>query len=343
MAGPHDANDKSHRITLAGVARLAGASPITVSRAIRNPAMVAEPTRRRIMKVIAETGYIPDMAASMLASGHGRIVAIIIPRATNPANAEIFQGLADRLENEGLSLFLGTTRSDAEREQALAQAVIGWRPAALVLTGMDHTAVTRRLLAQADFPVIELADTADPPIDMAVGFDNAEAMAELTRTVWHLGYRSIDYIHIDLPQNSRFVRRREGFLAAYRELAAPAPRVFMAEDVTYEAGARAARELLAAGRRAEAVLCTNDVVATGAMYEFMRQGVNVPSDIAVAGFEGIELAAAITPSLTSVRVHTYEIGRISGENIVLRLAGKEVPRVVDTGFEVIVRASTPGR
>ena len=343
MAQYRNPEDKNAKITLDGVAKLARVSPITVSRALRNPNLVAVATRKRILKVIEETGYIPDMAASTLASSHSRIVAVIIPSVTNPSNAEIFHGLADRLENEGLSLVLGTTKSESEREQALIQAVIGWRPAALTMTGMDHTVVTRRLLAQADFPVIELFDIAEPPVDMAVGLSNADAMAELTRTTWALGYRSIHYIHIELPQNSRFVRRREGFHIAMREFGLTAPMVHTATDVTFAAGAEAARALLSADGRPDAVICTNDVVAIGAMFEFMRNGLSVPDDIAVAGFEDIDMASAVCPSLTSVRVDAYEVGRISGEHIVLRLAGKEAPRVVDTGFEIVVRDSTPVR
>ena len=343
MARQKDPADKGSKITLDDVAKLAEASPITVSRALRNPGLVAEATRQRILRVIEETGYIPDMAASTLASNHSRIVAVVIPLATNPSNAEVFQGLADRLEGEGLTLLLGTSRSEASKEEALVQAVIGWRPAALALTGLEHSTLTRKLLSRADFPVIELSDTAGTPIDMAVGFSNAEAMRALTDHVWAKGYRSVHYIHIDHPQNARFQRRREGFLTAMKERGVESAVVHTAADVTFAAGAEAGRQILAAGYRPNAVLCTNDIIAVGAMFEFIRAGVAVPEDIAIAGFENIALGSAVSPSLTSVHIDWYGIGRLSGENIVLRLAGKEPPRILDTGFEIVDRESTPIR
>ncbi|MGQ0543857.1 MAG: LacI family DNA-binding transcriptional regulator [Betaproteobacteria bacterium] len=321
------------------VARLARVSPITVSRALRNPALVAEATRKRILRVVGKTGYVPDRAASTLASNSSRIVALIIPRATNPSNAEIFQGLADRLESEGFSLLLGTTRSDIRKEEALIEAVLGWRPAALVVTGMDHTARARKLLARARVPIVELFDTARPPLDMAVGFSNSDASAALAERLWNKGYRSIHYVHVDFPQNSRLVRRRDGFLAAMRGLGVESPVVHDATDVTFSAGVGAAKTILSGGRRPDAVMCTNDVIAVGAMYEFIRRGLKVPRDIAVAGFEDIDLASAVSPTLTSVSIDAYQIGRIAGDNILLRLAGKDVPRVVDVGFRIVKRES----
>lgn len=328
------------KVTLDAVARLARVSPITVSRALRNPALVAESTRRRILRVVGQTGYVPDRAASTLASNSSRIVALIIPRATNPSNADMFQGLADRLEGEGFSLLLGTTRSDVQKEEALVQAVLGWRPAALVLTGLDHTARARKLLARAMLPIVELFDTAGEPLDMAVGFSNADATRALSERLWNKGYRSLHYIHVDFPQNSRLVRRRDGFIAAMQGLGIESPVVHNTTDVTFSAGVEAAKRILGDARRPDAVMCANDVIAVGAMFEFIRQGVRVPGDLAVAGFEDIDLASAVSPMLTSVRIDAYRIGRAAGENIVLRLAGKDVPRVVDVGFELIEREST---
>lgn len=331
----------SAKITIEGVAKLARVSPITVSRALRNPSIVAASTRERILKIVSRTGYVPDQAASSLASTSSRIVAVVIPRATNPSNAELFQGLADRLKGAGLSLLLGTTESYMENEQALVQAVIGWRPAALVLTGLDHTAETRRLLHHASFPIIELSDTAGPPIDMAVGISNSPAMRALTERLWRKGYRSIAYIHVDFRENSRFLRRRDGYVKAMHDLGSKRPAaIYPVADVTFGAGIDGAKRILAERRRPDAVICTNDVIAIGAMFEFIRHGLRVPEDIAVAGFEDIDLASAVNPTLTSVRIDTYQMGRIAAEHIIRRLSGQKAPRIVDTGFQLVERDST---
>lgn len=329
------------KITIEGVAKLARVSPITVSRALRNPSIVAESTRERVLRIVSRTGYVPDQAASSLASTSSRIVAVVIPRATNPSNAELFQGLADRLEGEGLSLLLGTTKAQTEREEALVRAVVGWRPAALVLTGLDHTAGTRRLLRHASFPIIELSDIAGPPIDMAVGISNSRAMHALTERLWAKGYRSIAYIHVDFRENSRFLRRRDGYKKALHDLGAKRPpTIYPVSDVTFGAGIDGAKRILAGRKRPDAVICTNDVIAIGSMFEFIRHGLRVPEDIAVAGFEDIELASAVYPSLTSVRIDTYQMGHIAAEHIVRRLTGQKAPRIVDTGFQLVERDST---
>jgi LacI family gluconate utilization system Gnt-I transcriptional repressor len=157
------------------VARLAGVSAITVSRALRHPEKVANETRDRITSAIRTLGYVPNLTAASLASNRSGIIAAIIPTVTNSIFADTVQGMSDRLRREGYQLLLGNTGYSVEEESALVSAFLARRPDGIILTGARHTPTTREMLADANLPVVETWDLAVEPIDMMVGFSNFEA------------------------------------------------------------------------------------------------------------------------------------------------------------------------
>ena len=314
---------------------------MTVVRVLRDPDKVAAETRVRVQRVLTETGYTPDLIARGLASRRSGMVAAVIPVLTNSLIAEIMQGLTDALAPAGLHLLLGASGFSAAEEEVLVRAFLSRRVDGMYLTGVIHTPETTRMLKRAAIPVVEGGNIGGEPIDMMVGYRNVDAARAVTRYLLKRGYRSIGYIGAYPEDNDRARDRRRGYelaLAAAKRRVDPAICVETTLDI--DAGARAMGALLERHPKVRAVFCSADALAVGAMYECQRRGLAIPRQIAIAGFDDIPIAAQVVPSLSTLRVPRYEIGRRAGAMICDRLAGQPVSeRVVDTGYRLIPRDS----
>src|SRR3984957_12487794 len=161
--------------TLAQVAAHAGVSPITVTRVVRLPALVAEPTRMRVEAAMRALGYVPNLVAGSLASARTNSVGVLVPTIANSIFADTVQGLSDKLEPSGFSVILAQSRYDDRREDRMLAALLSRRPEAIIMVGSPATEDGARLLRNARIPVVETWDLPASPIDAVAGFDNFKA------------------------------------------------------------------------------------------------------------------------------------------------------------------------
>jgi LacI family gluconate utilization system Gnt-I transcriptional repressor len=325
------------------VAALAGVTKMTVSRFLREPARVAPATRERIGAAIETLGYLPNHVAGSLASQRTRVVAVLVPTIQHAVFADTIQGLADMCRGHGYHLMLADTDYSVANEDALVEAFLGRRPDAMVLTGITRSPAARAKLLRARIPVVETWELTDAPIDMVVGYSNERAAYAMTKAIAARGYRRIAFVSRPTEGNERTERREQGFRRAIAELGLPAldvPCIGASRNIVPEDGAQALLDLLAKQPDVEAVFFTNDVYAVGALAECRRRGIGVPG-LGIAGFHDLDIARMVSPTLTSVHVPAYEIGRRAGELLMRRLAGggREVSRV-ELAFTVAEREST---
>lgn len=339
----HKKTRPSHhqRARLSDVASLAGVSTMTVARVLRQPLKVAEATRIRVQTALRETGYTPDLNARGLASRRSGLVAAIVPLLTNSLNAEIVQGLTDVMAQHDVHLLIGASGFSAAEEEALIREFLSRRVDAIYLSGTSRTEESIRLLSQQAIPVVEGGNLPEHPIDMVVGYSNVLAAAAVTRHLIDRRYDPIGYIGANPSDNDRARDRRRGFQKALHEAHIIAiPKLCIETQLDLIAGAEAMKALLRQQPRPRAVFCSADVLAAGAMFECQRQRIAVPRQIAIAGFDDLDIAGQFVPALTTLRIQRYEIGRLAGTMITDRLAGRSVGEpVVDIGFELIVRDS----
>lgn len=319
------------------VARLAGVSPITVSRVINKPELVTEGTRRTVQAAIAKIAYVPNLTAGSLASQKTRLIAAVFPTIAHSIFSETIQGLSDRLADSGYQLVLGVSGYGASREDALVQTILARRPDGVLLTGVVHSEVARRFLVQAGIPVVETWDLTKTPIDMLVGFSHYGVGQAMAKYFLRRGYRRPAVISAD---DQRATARAQGFLDTLRDAGMSPPSLAVAAPSSLEKGRRALRELAKAHPKTDAVFCGSDIIAAGALLEAQASGVRVPKQLAVAGFADMELAAQMTPSLTTVSIEGYRIGTLAAEMLLERIGGGKPPEpVLDTGFRIIERES----
>ncbi|ESW60256.1 MAG: LacI family transcriptional regulator [Rhodobacter sp. CACIA14H1] len=296
--------------TMTDVARLAGVSPMTVSRAFKSASSISGATRETIMKAAEELGYVFDSTASNLRSQRTDFVAVTIPSINNANFADTVRALSDGLKPRGLQILLGTTDYDMNEEERLIEQLLRRRPEAIVVTGGNHTPRARRLLENAAVPVIETWDLPEMPIGHVVGFSNAQAVRGMVDHFVGRGLTRIAFIGGDTSRDTRGADRRAGFVAAMQAHGLDASRLVAAgpPPISMREGAEAMARLLQTLPDTEAVICVSDLSAFGALTECQRRGVPVPGRISIAGFGDYEIAGISVPPLTTIDPHPRDIG-----------------------------------
>lgn len=341
------ATKKNARPTMADVARIAGVSAMTVSRALRDDTSVSDEVRARVVKVVDELGYVPDQTANVLASKRSGFIAALVPSLNNSNFADTARGISDAIEGSGLQLLLAYTDYSIEREETLLSAFLRRRPEGVILTGGAHTAQTRKLLECAEIPVVETWDLPEKPLDQVVGFSNAKAAAAMVHHLAERGYRHIGFIGGATHRDTRGSDRRLGYARAIEELGLPAGRVvtFGKPPISMEQGGKAMSMMLESWPDVDAVMCVSDLSAFGALMECKRRSVEVPGRVAIAGFGDFEVARCCYPSITTINVNCHQIGYSAGELLLSTLNSRRrgepiAATTVLIDYEVVQRETT---
>jgi len=323
------------------VARAAGVSLMTVSRALREPHKLSEETRKTVLDAVQKIGYVPNSIAANLASNRSSVVGQIVPSIQNSLYAETAKGSSDVLRTAGLHLLLADSGYSLQEEEALIGAMLAQRVCGLILHNTDHTPRALQMIARAGVPVIETGDIPRTPLDMVVSYSNAEAAKAMTLHLAARRYRRIGFVSLDTKINRRARERQRGYLAALRSLGIPKDPLLIAEvGPGLTSGAHALVDMMTRAPDVEAIFFAGDVLAIGALFETQRRGWKVPGRVAIAGFDDLDILQHTVPRLTCLRLPRLEIGRRSAEALLERMRGSEDPVRVDLGFEVIQREST---
>ncbi|MGE8501290.1 MAG: LacI family DNA-binding transcriptional regulator [Pseudomonas sp.] len=326
--------------TLIDVARVAGVSPITVSRALNRPEVVSEKARNKVLEAVRLTGYVPNMLAGGLASNKSRLVAIFVPTIAHTIFAETVQALMDHLSVAGYQTLIGLTGYSAEQEERLLGAVLGRRPDGIVLTGTLHTEESRNRLSAAGIPVVEAWDLGTQPIDMQVGFSHEEVGRAIADHLYGKGYRRFAIVSVD---DSRALKRSRSVVAQLKTLGIDdVPIEILPAPASVLSGREGLRNLLAAGQRPDVIVCSSDTVAQGVLAEAASQGIRIPEELAVMGFGDLSSAAHVHPALSTVNIDGSRMGKLVAQALLQRFRdeGAAQPVKLDTGFTLVDRAST---
>jgi len=327
-------------VTLAEVASLAQVSEITVSRIIRNKGPVAEKTRERVLAAVREVGYVPNRVAGALASAGSNLIGVILPSLSNIVFPEVLRGVHDALSASGYRPVVGVTDYDIDAEETLVQSLLAWKPAAMIIAGFDHTAETRRMLANTGIRVAELMDIDSPAIDIAVGLSHRQAGYDSGKYLIARGYRRFGYVGHDWTRDRRARLRYDGFCKALSEAGlALVGQASVEGPSSTLAGREKLAELLGRKRRLDAVLFSNDDMAVGGVFHCLSAGIAIKSKLAIFGFNGLDIGEALPTPLSTIRSNRYLIGRLAVERILESPDRGKIPITIDTGYEIIEGAT----
>jgi LacI family gluconate utilization system Gnt-I transcriptional repressor len=336
-----ESNPPGRRLGVREIAKRVGVAPMTVSRVLTNPEMVAEATRAKVMAAIEESGFIPNRLASSM-RGPGRIVGSVVPPLINSGIAEQVQGMSDECHQYGYSMMLVQGEFTAEDEERAVRTMLGWRPAGMVLQSFVQSEAARQLLVTNGIPVVEISEIkGHKPIDMVVGISNFDTAYAMTMHLAARGYKRIGFVSTPIHANDRLRQRRAGYHAALKEIgAAKLPDLEVEVPLTARGGAEALDTLTRRDPSTDAIFFSSDTLAIGAVQECHRRNWRIPDRIALAGYGDIELAEQLYPTLTTVKVNRYEMGRMAVRQLLQRLSGKaDLPAITSLGYEIVNRQS----
>ena len=331
-------NTRSRTPRLEDVARLAGVSTATVSRALNAPARVGEETRERVTAAVAELGYSPNFGARALAAKRTMTVGAVIPTMENAIFARGLQAFQEGLRGAGYTLLVASSSYSEAEEEAQIRALVGRGADGLLLIGHQRRAEIRDFLALHEVPAL-VGWAWEPRAALpAAGFDNRAAMAEMTRAVIDAGHRRLAWISAHPAANDRALIRAEGLRAGMEAAGLDPTQLITAHaDMTIEGGARAFAQVWE--RRPTAVLCGTDVLAVGAMGAAREAGLSVPGDVSITGFGDIDLARVTTPPLTTMHLPHRRMGREAARLLVAMIEGEEVGRGTRLDTEMRLRGT----
>lgn len=332
---------KSGSVTMEDVARAAGVSRMTVSRAMRADGTVSESTRERILKIVNKMNYVPDQMAGSLSTKRSGFVATLVPSLNNVHYAKMVQALTETIETTGMQILLGHTDYSMAREEQLVESMLKRRPEAIALPFDGHTNRTVKLLKQAQIPIIELWETPAKPIGYTVGFSNEQASYLMTEQLIQLGYQNIAFLCETNDEWTRGAARRTGFRNAMEAAGLSPHRMirFGTPPMSIKDGYAIGKDLKQYYADIDCIFCVSDSPAFGVLRALQEQGVNVPNDVGVAGFGNFEVSRFTSPSITTVKVDPAEVGRVAADLVIRLLDDRNKERVEPKKFKIDVSIS----
>ena len=332
-------------VTLKDIAKVAGVSHSTVSRALHGNPMIPPATTARIRKLADELGYVPNTVASGLRRTHSKVLGVLVRRIDDAFLAEVLQGIEDVLYAEGYGLFLATSHRDPEREKAIFRTMSERRVDGVIVCSTEVDEEHLRQLGEFGVPTVLINNQAATETAHSVSHDDVAGGRTLTRHLIKLGHSRIAYLG-----HSRTGRITQDRLEGYKQALCQAGLEFCPEYVaagpngTAEGGVIGMSKLLAGEVRSTAIVCFNDIMAIGAMHALQQAGLSVPKECSVTGFDNIPLSQYVNPPLTTFHQPRYELGTEAAEMMLRLLSRKEKSldsaEIISLRGQLVVRAST---
>ena len=307
---------KQRPLTLREVSEASGVSEMTVSRVLRNRGDVSEATRKKVLAAAKELGYVPNKIAGALASQRVNLVGVIIPSLSNMVFPTVMTGISEALEDTDLQPVVGVTDYLPEKEERVLYEMLSWRPSGVIIAGLEHSDASRAMLENAGIPVVEIMDVDGTPIDAMVGISHRRAGRQMAEAIIKAGYKRIGFLGTKMPLDHRARKRFEGFTQALAKSG-----IEIADQEFYSGGSA-----LAKGREmTEAMLkrtpdldflyFSNDMIGAGGLLYLLEAGIDVPGQIGLAGFNGVELLEGLPRQLATMDACRLEIGRKAAQII----------------------------
>ena len=331
------------RITLSDVARAAGVSTSTASRALRGERAVAPDLIAQVQAAAQRLAYVPDPAARALASRRSDHVAVLLPLLSNTLFVDLLEAAQKTLRSQGYQTLMGVTHYDRQEEEQLLRELLLHRPAGVLITGRDHSPASLELIAGSGVPCVHLMDLADasgPQLSYSVGFDQAQAGAELTGHLLRKGYRRVAFAAAQL--DARVMQRMSGWRRAVQAAGLYDPTLEWLNPAasSLALGGQMFEQIVQQRPAVDAIFFCNDDLAQGALLCALRRGIRVPEQVAIVGFNDLTGSDQTLPPLTTVRTPRARIGEAAAQMLLGLIKGQapEQPQL-DLGFELIERGS----
>lgn len=327
-------------VTIQEVAKAAEVSVATVSRVLNNSPSVNPETRERVQEVIERLNYSPNLLGRNLRRSETKMILVLLPSISNPFYSKIVRGIEDVASRNSYNVMLCNTNSDLQKEKVYIDLLRNRLADGMILMA---STLDRHELSQigAQFPVVQCCEYKEGAKVSHVSIDNVEAAYKMTKHLIDLGHKRIGLI-TNSNQYVSSAQREEGYKRALKENNIKLDSdLIKYGDYSFRSGMLAAKEFLVMKEMPTAIFAISDIMAIGVIKELKNNGLRVPEDMAVAGFDNISMASMYDPSLTTVSQHQYGLGGTSME-LLLKQIREELKEPQDAllEYELIIREST---
>lgn len=320
-------NRAQRPLTLRDVSAASGVSEMTVSRVLRNRGDVSEATRKKVLEAAQTLGYVPNQIAGSLASQHVNLVAVIIPSLGNMVFPEVLNGINQVLEDTPLQPVFGVTDYMRDKEERVLYEMLSWRPSGVIIAGLEHSDATLAMLKNAAIPVVEIMDTDGTPVNNMVGISHRAAGQDMARAILKQGYSRIGFMGTSMPRDHRARKRFEGLTEGLAKSGIEIEaRDFYSGGSALAKGREMTKAMLDAHPDLDFLYYSNDMIGAGGLLYLLEQGIDVPGQIGLAGFNGVELLDGLPRQLATMDACRLEIGRAAAQIILDHAAGKTEPQ-----------------
>lgn len=310
-------------VTVRDVARLAGVSHGTVSNVLNRPDRVAVDTRERVQEAMRLLAFVPNGAARDLAVGRSRSIGLVLLDLENPFFLEVARGVEDTASEAGYVVMLFNSANSMERETRALGALEAHRVSGVLMSPVARMSDNLSRLRDQGTHIVFLDRRAPRTQSCSVAVDDHHGAAEAMRHLLARGHTQVAFVC-----GASHVRQHQSRLSGIRSAASaagldPADIAVYREEISVGGGAHAAERILAAGNRPTAVVCANDQLALGVERTMLAHGLRVPEDIAIVGYDNVDLASHANVPITSVSQPMYEMGKAATRLLIDEMENEE--------------------
>lgn len=303
-------------ITMKDVARLANLSEMTVSRVLTGKGYYSTNAEKKVLAAAEKLGYVPNRLAGSLASSRSNLVGVVLPTLSNAVFTEVMSGIYAGLTDKGLQPVFGISEYSQEKEEQLVKDMMTWRPAGIIVTGLEHNNKTSAMLRLADQKVVEIIDVDGDPISSCIGLSHKKAGKIMAEHLITKGYRRFGYIGSNLNLDIRARKRKDGFVSVLEVAGGTMVHELIPQQASsMHLGKALTAQLLALNHDLDAIYYSNDDMAAGGLMHCIAEKISLPNDIALASFNGLSFIDALPLKITTVRSPRFEIGRLASNYI----------------------------
>ena len=331
-------------VTINQVAKMAGVSTATVSRALNKPNTVSEAVKKKIERIIKKIGYIPNAGARSLMLKRTGSIGVIVPTLDNAIFAQGLEEFQRQLSQSGYQMLVGSTNYDPEIEYQQMRNLLLQGVEGIAMFGSSQKLELIRLLRTRKLPYIHIG-TLDTPLNgYAAGFDNKKAIQLGVEYLVQVGHRNFGMIAGKTENNDRARDRVDGVVELLKRHRIVLKKESIIEVPYQIQDARIAlKKLLQINPSISAVVCGNDVLAIGALLEAQSQGIKIPHQCSILGFDNLELSRHIQPSLSTIHIDAIGMWSKAAHHLMSQINGiNRLPRKILADVSLVIRDSTGG-
>lgn len=333
------------KLTINDIARMSGVSKATVSRVINNTKPVSNEVRQKVMQVIKETGYKPSFVARSLINKETNIIGVVVPDISNEFCSQMVQGVVDVSNIYNYTMILCNTFSDYDVERQYLEVLSEKEVDGIIFLSYAASDYHADFFDEYDKPVVTINRKVDSLEFPNVDIDNFNAGYEGAMYFVDLGHKDIGFIGVDKEDKPTGTHRLDGFKKALNDSRIQINEdYFKIGDYKAKSGYSNMELLMKLKKRPTAVFCMSDEMAAGAINYCLDNGIKVPEDVSVMGFDNGKIAELFVPHITTVKQPSFDMGAVA-MRLIAKMKdkkGKSVESEYLLPYEIITRDSTKG-